>query len=100
MDEERFTTVTVEAVDIDRDGFHNILEKTKKSDNDNPRRPPATDAVGPKEDTSKARVAKARDKRDNPKKKKFRYESKAERKATRFKERMGNRAKAKARKAQ
>ncbi|KAL9099736.1 MAG: hypothetical protein Q9163_004802 [Psora crenata] len=89
VDEEKFTTVTVEAVDVFKDGLHKV----------------ATEADGYNEaqdnDPSKVTLSDSRNSRRGErvwtkepsasadKKKKFRYESKAERKATRRKERSG-----------
>lgn len=105
IDEGKYTSVTVEAIDISRDGLR-ILEEDNRQGSD-------ADANEDKEvngDTNKItksapeRDAKGKriwtkEKPDKPKKKKkkFRYENKAERKATRFKERSGNKAKARAR---
>ena len=89
IDEDKFTTVTVEAVDVNRDGLkrvHDDTEENLKGQDDSAHR--VRDDVakrtsswkqaapeGPKPITSKAR------------KKNFKYESKADRKVTRFKER-------------
>lgn len=104
VDEDRYTTVTVEAVDVSRDGLH----KTHMDYEENQ----ATSLEGPiKGETAKSGTKEWRDAKQEKslrtkeppngskkRKKKFRYESKAERKANRYKERSGNKAKAKARK--
>jgi len=86
VDEDRYTTVTVEEVDVSKEGLHKaageddssdeILQETKSEE---------------KEATGKKTWPK------KPRKKKFRYESKAERKFTRTKQKAGNKAKADAR---
>ncbi|KAI9875444.1 MAG: hypothetical protein M1830_008469 [Pleopsidium flavum] len=104
IDEDRYTTVTVEAMDLSREGLHRAIEEEER----------VTDVLGDenrshktngsaKEASDKARKSKRIWTKENPeglkkKKKKFRYESKAERKVTRYKERSGNKAKARARK--
>ena len=104
-DDDRFTTVTVKAVNVSKEGMHNA----RQSDGDES---DETDvSISPAEDPGalvRREQVKPRNKKrvwmkDPPneakkKRKKFRYESKAERKVTRIKERSGNRAKAKARK--
>lgn len=96
VDEDRYTTVTVEAVQVSRDGLHKITQEdeTDSKGSDTPtaaRAPPSTNQHG-KRIWTKERPGGPK------KKKKFRYESKAERKVTRYKERSGNKSKAKARK--
>ena len=105
MDEDKFTTVTVEAVDVSKHGLEKaILDEDSES--------MASDTQKPDAKTQQATVSQGRTGSQNGKrvwtkeppngprkrKKKFRYESKAERKATRYKERSGNKAKARARK--
>jgi ribosomal RNA-processing protein 17 len=90
IDEDRYTTVTVESVDVNKSGFSKPDgEDGSKEDGDETK-----DADG------KKRVwTKENPKKDRPKKRKvkFRYETKSERKITRFKERSKNRSQAKAR---
>lgn len=101
LDEDRYTTVTVEAVDVSRDGLHKVAHDEVDE----------SDGEGLKESSPKVMLA---DRRRNPgekrlpskvksvhkkKKRKFRYESKAERKTTRHKERSKNSAKARDRKS-
>ena len=105
IDEDRFTTVTVEAVDVSKHGLEKAIpdedEESMVSDTQKP------DAEHLQATVSQGRTGSENGKRvwtEEPpnrprkKKKKFRYESKAERKATRYKERSGNKAKARARK--
>ena len=104
VDEDRYTTVTVEAVDVSRDGLH----KTNMDDEED-QAPPIegliegeTTKSGTREwqDGKQEKRLRTKEPPSGPKKrkKKFRYESKAERKVNRYKERSGNKAKAKARK--
>jgi len=83
VDEDRYTTVTVESVEISKEGF------TKVADGD-------------EEDEEKPKFVEKEEEKKKvwPKKepkKKFRYESKAERKVTRGKQKAGNKSKADAR---
>lgn len=104
IDEDRYTTVTVEAINVSKEGIHKVMDTeemgvTVLRDVD---KKPGTDGAGNEED-DKARKGKRRWTKENPdgrikKKKKFRYESKADRKVTRYKERSGNKSKARARK--
>ena len=105
IDENKYTTVMVEAVNVSKEGLHKAVEEAE----DDPE-----DGLGigqegtkaessPHEGTSLAQVGKRKWTKERPpgpkkRKKKFHYESKADRKTTRHKERSGNRAKAKARK--
>jgi ribosomal RNA-processing protein 17 len=105
IDEDKYTTVTVEAVDITRDGFINTDTANVPDDG------AATEKIAGggeaptesgKSGTAKRTWTKERPQSDRPKKKKkkFRYETKAERKLTRAKERAKNKAKAKARRGE
>lgn len=96
VDEDRFSTVTVEAVQVSRDGLHKITQENKR-DSTEPETPTVTRAPTITDQHGKRIWTKERP--GGPKKKnKFRYESKAERKVTRYKERSGNKSKAKVRK--
>ena len=105
MDEDRFTTVTVEAVDVSKDGLQKtIQDEESESEVSGTKRP---DVESQKDTALQGRTGSEKGKRvwtkeppsgPRKRKKKFRYETKAERKATRYKERSGNKAKAKARK--
>lgn len=102
-DEGRFTTVTVEAVDVSRDGLRKAIQDgiEEKEDsgpdlpNTSPGRASQQGSVG--QEKAKRIWTKEPPSGLKKKKKKFRYESKAERKITRHKERSGNKSKAKAR---
>ncbi|KAL9002992.1 MAG: hypothetical protein Q9188_004110 [Gyalolechia gomerana] len=106
LDEDRHTVVTVEAVDVSRDGLQRRQDISESEDEESmAQNLPEGALKGPsyerklnhnKERTQPDLKSEPRPKKKK-KKKKFRYESKADRKATRFKERMGGKAKAKAR---
>ncbi|KAI9739519.1 MAG: hypothetical protein M1834_006235 [Cirrosporium novae-zelandiae] len=87
--EDKHTTVTVEAVNVDRDGFHLVRDEEDEEELVNDSGNQATE----KDLSTGASFEKAQPPKSKKpiatktKKKKFRYESKAERKVTRFKER-------------
>lgn len=95
IDEDLFTTVTVEAVDISKDGIHKVAQEEQKGDDDSNKPTAGRPSTRP---GAKRIWTKERPNGPRKKKKPFRYESKAERKVTRFKERSGNKSKAKVRK--
>ena len=90
-DEHRYTTVTVEAVDATKDGLRKLADEGTENEaatlahQDVPRKV---------EDIKKTKRAWSKQPPITKRKKKFRYESKAERKVTRHKERSGSKAKA------
>lgn len=106
MDEDRYTSVTVEAVNVTREGLHNVVneveqEKEEKTVLDVGGLISSISSKGLNNENARpGKQAWTKDRPDGMKKKKrkFRYESKAERKVTRHKERLGNQSKAKARK--
>ncbi|EHK99814.1 hypothetical protein GLAREA_05898 [Glarea lozoyensis ATCC 20868] len=83
VDEDRYTIVTIEAVDITKDGLSKVEEAGSDTDE------------APKVVQTEERVKKTWPKK--PRKKKFTYETKTERKLTRGKQKAGNKAKADAR---
>lgn len=83
VDEDRYTTVTVEAVDVSKEGLHRIVD-------DFDTEPMEDVVVKPQEKESQGKKKWPK----KEKKRKFRYESKAERKVTRSKQKAGNKAKA------
>lgn len=87
VDEDRYTTVTVEAVDVSKEGLKKIVDEDISDETATKKYQP------PAEERGKAK--KQWPKKD--KAKKFRYESKAERRMTRGKQKAGNKAKAEAR---
>ena len=105
MDEDRFTTVTVEAVDVSKDGLQRVVQdgenESERSDTDKPDgESQIITALPGRTGSEKGKRVRTKEPPSGPrkKKKKFRYESKAERKTTRYKERLGNKVKARARK--
>ena len=88
VDEDRYTTVTVEAVEVSKDGLQKIVDEDSSEEAAAVKKYDA-----PAEEKQKAK--KQWPKKD--KTKKFRYESKAERRMTRGKQKAGNKAKAEAR---
>ena len=103
IDEDRFTMVTVEAVEVTRDGLRRAAEKNEKTSGDDDvkegiKETSGTSVSGERAKAEKKRVwTKERPGGPKKKKKKFKYESKAERKVTRHKERSKSKAQAKAR---
>jgi ribosomal RNA-processing protein 17 len=82
VDEDKFTTVTVEAVGISRDGFTrpgDASESESEAEVDAPK------GRGGREQAPKAKPPRKRSAAKS-KRRNFRYESKEERSATRFKE--------------
>ena len=104
-DDDRFTTVTVEAVEISRDGFHQTLDDEEEEEEveggDVMDRPSKIELVegNDRKQNGRPLLSKAKSLVPKKKKKKFRYENKAERKMTRHKERSKNSIKAKDRKS-
>ena len=86
IDEDKYTIVTVEEVDVSRGGLQRVVDEES-------------------EDTLEAEVQPVKKEEEKktkqwpkkPRKKKFTYESKAERKITRGKQKAGNKARADAR---
>ncbi|EEP82854.1 conserved hypothetical protein [Uncinocarpus reesii 1704] len=96
IDENKYTTVTVEDMDPSKEGLYKAAEENEEDDEkDTPKATSTAPNPPEKRKSTKADHNQAKKK----KKKKFRYESPAERKVTRMKERMGNRKQAKARRA-
>lgn len=104
IDEDKYTTVTVEAMDLSKDGLQKVEQEGRRQEDD----------IGPAADEKDTEVElkvdsnpkkrtwtkdKPHDRADKPKKKKkkFRYETKAERKFTRMKQGARNSKEAKAR---
>ena len=81
IDEDRYTTVTVEAVDVSKAGLQRVAEEHEEE---------LVKDYKPASDESKQKKQWPK----KEKKQKFRYESKAERRATRSKQKAGNKAKA------
>jgi ribosomal RNA-processing protein 17 len=86
VDEDRYTTVTVEAVDVSKEGLRKVVDDESEDAKEVEYAKPVE-----KEETGKKKWPK------KERKKKFRYESRAERKVTRGKQKAGNKARADAR---
>ena len=98
VDEDRFTTVTVEAVEVSRDGMNKAVDAEEENEMPDPE--DKARGVSGNESSREQRRKRlwTKEKPGGRKKRKFHYESKAERKVTRFKERSGNKKQARARK--
>jgi ribosomal RNA-processing protein 17 len=88
VDEDRYTTVTVEAVDVSKEGLQKVVDE----DDSDAEAPTLVEAKDDKADDGKKKWPK------KPRKKKLRYESKVERKLTRAKQKSNNNKRADARK--
>ena len=104
IDEDRFTTVTVEAVEISKDGLHRTADESEEYSEDGDLQAGCgrtSNAIhsgdGPETEKRKRVWTRGRPAGPKKKKKKFKYESKADRKATRHKERSKSKAKAETR---
>lgn len=86
IDEDKYTTVTIEAVDVSKEGLKRVVDDEESEDTLEAEVKPVE-----KEDTGKKQWPK------KPRKKKFRYETKVERKITRGKQKAGNKTRADAR---
>jgi ribosomal RNA-processing protein 17 len=89
-DEDKYTTVTVEAVEVNKEGLQRVRDEDEEEWEEVPK---LVETEGKGE--GKEKEGKKWPKKE--KKKKFRYESKAERKVTRGKQKAGNKARADAR---
>ncbi|KAI9674475.1 MAG: hypothetical protein M1817_001813 [Caeruleum heppii] len=100
IDEDRFTTVTVEEVDVSKEGLHKVADDSDEDITDGMR---SRSAGGDQKDSVEGKAderrtwTKAKPTKPKKKRKKFRYETKVERKITRGKEKAKGRAQAKAR---
>ncbi len=107
IDEDRFTTVTVEAVEVSKDGLHRTAEDAEDDEETNEdsgvrEADKSVSSTSVSDDKAKMENKKRVWTKERPggpkkKKKKFKYESKADRKVTRHKEKSKGKAKAKAR---
>jgi ribosomal RNA-processing protein 17 len=80
VDEDRYTTVTIEAVSVDRDGLHKAKVESEDEEDDEDK--PAENEVA-----SQKTEESGKDKPKKKKKQKFRYETKFERRITERKQR-------------
>lgn len=102
IDEDRYTTVTVEAMDLSKDGLHEKEEAQANLDSSEEKQPDGTKRTNGQKQ-GKRIWTKDKPEKDSRapkrKRKKFRYENKAERKLTRLKEKSKNSRQAKARRS-
>jgi ribosomal RNA-processing protein 17 len=103
VDEGRYTTVTVEAMEVSREGLHKADDNGQRNDagGRNRQGDRAANEGDNRDEKRKWTREKPKDKADRPKKKnkKFRYESKGERKLARVKQKLRNKKQASARRA-
>jgi ribosomal RNA-processing protein 17 len=104
VDEDRYTTVTVDAMDLSKEGLHMAEEDLRRQDGvDEDGRDRGDGVTGKGENVGEKRKwtrEKPKERQGRPKKKKkFRYESKGERRAARVKDKMRKSKKASARRA-
>lgn len=103
IDEDKYTTVTVEAMDLSRKGLQKVEQEGRKQGEVRVPEVEVEEATEPKDATKTKKWSwtkeKPRERGDKPKqkKKKFRYETKSERKFTRMKQGARNSREAKAR---
>lgn len=103
IDEDRYTTVTVEAMDLSRDRMREVKKEAEQDVDGSDGREPKGTKSPPIEKQVKRSWTKERPEKEvrTPKKKrkKFRYENKTERKLSRIKEKSKNSKQAKARRS-
>ena len=105
VDEDRYTTVTIEAMDLSKAGLHKAEDdqRTDGGVDQDSKRENGGVTVGGKDLVERRKWTrdKPKERPDHPKKKKqkFRYESKGERKVARVKQKMRNSKQASARRA-
>jgi ribosomal RNA-processing protein 17 len=98
IDEDKYTMVTVEDMDLLRDHTYKVGAEEEDQGEAGKSSRAEHHEVRPSKPKKRMRT-KENQKRPKKKRKKFRYESKAERKITRFKERSRNKAKVEARRS-
>jgi len=98
IDEDKYTTVTVEEMDASREGLRKAVRGSDSEEEEEKEEEASAEEVTPAKPAKKAKKATA----DRPKKKKrqFRYESKQDRKVNAAKQRLSKSKKAKARREQ
>ena len=99
IDEDKYTSVVVEEMDVTRDGLRKAQEHSDSNEADRAKDTEAKPTEKPKPERRKWTKDKPKDvaAKAKTKKKKFRYEGKAERRMTREKEKSKNRQQARAR---
>ncbi|KAF7593368.1 hypothetical protein BBP40_011557 [Aspergillus hancockii] len=96
IDEDKYTTVTVEEMDASREGLLRSQDHDSDEEHEDEETKPSSEADSKAKQVEKTKK-KASDNKPKKKKKKFRYESKEERQVSRRKERLSNHRKAQAR---
>jgi ribosomal RNA-processing protein 17 len=103
IDEDRYTTVTVEAMDLSQDSLRKAEKEAEKDSNNSEDEKPEVAKPLPSQKKGKRIWTKDKPEREGQaskkKRKKFRYENKAERKMTRIKEKSRNSRQAQARRS-
>jgi ribosomal RNA-processing protein 17 len=101
VDEDKYTTVTVETVGISREGFVSSGHDAGSDEKEDVTviRKKTNESEEAKSQKRAEQGRKVKEKRPKKKKKKFTYESKVDRKVTRMKERSKNQLQAQARRA-
>lgn len=97
INEDKHTTVTIEAVEVDKEGLHKTIDGAGDFQDEGGEETAVTEIQKMEGRRGKRVWTKERPEKPKPKKKKFRYETKADRKGTRLKERSKNKTKAKSR---
>jgi ribosomal RNA-processing protein 17 len=103
VDEDRYTTVTVEAMDLSQGGLRKAEKEAEKDSHKSEGEMPEIAKPSPSQKKGKRIWTKHKPEREGQaskkKRKKFRYENKAERKMTRIKEKSRNSRQAQARRS-
>jgi ribosomal RNA-processing protein 17 len=101
VDEDKYTTVTIETVGISREGFVSSGQDVDSDEEEDiaVKHEKMTENEEAKPQRRAEQGRKVKEKRPKKKKKKFTYESKVDRKVTRMKERSKNQLQAQARRA-
>ena len=103
VDEDRYTTVTVEAMDLSKDGLHKAENEAEDDLDRSKNVKPEGAPISPSQRRGKRTWTKEKPEKEGHvskrKRKKFRYENKAARKMTRIKEKSKNGRQATARRS-
>lgn len=103
IDEDRYTTVTIEAMDLSKDGLHKAEAEAERTCDNAMEGNVAVTKTSPRQKRGKRIWTKEKPEKEGQalkkKRKKFRYENKAERKMTRIKEKSKNSRQAQARRS-
>lgn len=103
IDEDRYTTVTIETMDLSRDGLEKVGKEARVGSESLAEEKPESVKAAPAQIQGKRIWTRQKPDREGQtakkKRKKFRYENKAERKMTRSKEKSKNSKQAQARRS-